>query len=524
MRKATDFKNAALFHTTRNAFLSSQMETLYQVSQLINSSQDLSFTLKTVLEILDEHGKMGRGVIMLMDPETGGLLVQAINDGRPLPVKNVFFPPGEGMLGVIVSSGQAVIIEDPSHEPRFIRRLGLLDPSLPFIGVPIPLENQQVGGVIAVQPYFGSRELLRDQELLVEIVANLLAHALRVASRSGELAEIMGKTQEIGIPQKMTLTAPGFEQWMESRAMRPVLQSIVQAAKWDTVVLIQGESGTGKEMTASAIHQLSPRSDGPYVKVNCAALSDNLLESELFGHEKGAFTGAVSSRKGRFELADGGTLFLDEIGEISPAFQTRLLRVIQEGEFERVGGTRTLHTDVRIIAATNKDLYQEVQKGRFRTDLFYRLFVFPIQLPPLRDRREDIPWLAESLLKGISDRQKRVLHLSHGAMVTLSNSEWPGNVRELENTLERAAIMSQDGLIDAAHIVFPGPGGMVSLESGAGAAAIDINTPGLGERERVIAALEKSGWVQAKAARLLDMTPRQIAYRIKTLDIPVRHI
>ena len=524
MKIATPDNKSPLFHITRNAFKSSQMDTLFHISQTIGYAQDLTSIFQSVLEILDTHSNMGRGVITLIDPKTGGLLVQAINNGKALPQKKVYYPPGEGMLGLIVSSGHPIIIENPASEPRFLHRLGLLDINLPFIGVPIPIDVHEVAGVIAVQPLFGSRALLQDQEMLIEIVANLLSQAVRSASKTGELAELMGITTEVTVPSNETLTAPGLEQWMESSAMRPVLQRIVQAAKWDSVVLIQGESGTGKEMTASAIHQLSPRSDGPYIKVNCAALSDNLLESELFGHEKGAFTGAVNMRKGRFELADGGTLFLDEIGEITPAFQTRLLRVIQEGEFERVGGTRTLRSDVRIVAATNKDLYLEVQKGTFRTDLFYRLFVFPIHVPPLRERRDDIPWLAESLLKRIASRQHRPLRLTPGALTTLRHSDWPGNVRELENTLERAAIMSHDGLIDAAHIIFPGPGGMVTMESGAGAAALDIASPGLGERERVMAALEKAGWVQARAARLLDMTPRQIAYRIKTLDIPVRQI
>ncbi|MEO5330335.1 MAG: nif-specific transcriptional activator NifA [Magnetococcus sp. THC-1_WYH] len=515
----------AMFSITRNAFRSSQIEALYHVSDALAHTHDLGSFLRKVLQILHIHAGMGRGAILLTDPETGGLIVQAIGEEYPLPAKRVCYLPGEGILGLIVSSGQAMIIENPSLDSRFIHRLGLLDPILPFIGVPIFMNDHHVAGVIAVQPMFGNRDLLRDQGVLLEIIANLLAQEIRKTKTTDESYPWMG-SESLGLDPREDgdTLVPGLEKWMESKVMRPVLQCIVQAAKWDSVVLIQGESGTGKEVAASAIHQLSSRADEPFVKVNCAALSDNLLESELFGHEKGAFTGAINTRKGRFELADRGTLFLDEIGEISPSFQSKLLRVIQEGTFERVGGTRTLRTEVRIVAATNRDLYQEVQQGRFRADLFYRLFVFPIQMPPLRDRREDIPWLADILLKRIGNRQKRLLQLSSGALTTLCHADWPGNVRELENTLERAAIMSVGGQIDATHIFFPGPGGMVIADGKPGAASMDPEDSSLTERERVMAALEKSGWVQAKAARMLNMTPRQIAYRVKILGIPIRQL
>jgi len=253
-------------------------------------------------------------------------------------------------------------------------------------------------------------------------------------------------------------------------------------------------------------------------------LPDTLLESELFGHEKGAFSGAISQRKGRFELADNGTLFLDEIGEISASFQAKLLRVLQEGEFERVGGTQTLKVNVRIIAATNRNLEEEVTEGVFREDLYYRLNVMPVNMPALRDRTEDIPKLSEFLLGRISEQQGgRPLEIKESAIRILMKHNWPGNVRELANRLERAAIMSQNGIIDRDVMVSTG------LEDEIGTArkktlAIDFNDDNMDDRERVIAALEQSGWVQAKAARLLNMTPRQIAYRILTLDITMKQI
>ena len=296
-------------------------------------------------------------------------------------------------------------------------------------------------------------------------------------------------------------------------------------AKWDTTVLVRGESGTGKELIANAIHYNSPRANAPFVKLNCAALPDNLLESELFGHEKGAFTGAVAMRKGRFEQADGGTIFLDEIGEISPTFQAKLLRVLQEGEFERVGGTKTLKVNVRVIAATNKDLEAAVEEGDFREDLYYRLNVMPLNIPALRERSEDIPELAQFLIEKISKNQNRKLEITDSAVRMLMRYHWPGNVREMENTLERAAIMSEEGRVDRGAISLAGLEDKLDVTPAAQPHNnVNLEDPDMDERERVIAALEQSGWVQAKAARLLNMTPRQIAYRIQILKIKMRRI
>jgi Nif-specific regulatory protein len=267
---------------------------------------------------------------------------------------------------------------------------------------------------------------------------------------------------------------------------------------------------------------------GAFLKLNCAALPDTLLESELFGHEKRAFSGAISQRKGRFKLADNGTLFLDEIGEISASIQAKLLRVLQVGEFERVGGTQTIKVNVRIIAATNRNLEEDVTEGKFRENLYYRLNVMPVHMPALRDRTEDIPELSEFLLGRISEQQGgRPLEIKDSAIRLLMKHNWPGNVRELANRLERAAIMSKNGIIDRDVMVSTG----LEDEIGAGIShqphkplAVDFNDENMDDRERVIAALEQSGWVQAKAARLLNMTPRQIAYRILTLDINMKQI
>ena len=282
------------------------------------------------------------------------------------------------------------------------------------------------------------------------------------------------------------------------------------------------------------------------MRLNCASLPENLLESELFGHEKGAFTGAVASRRGRFEAADGGTIFLDEIGEISPAFQAKLLRVLQEGELERVGGSRTLKVDVRVITATHRDLEAAVDSGDFREDLYYRLNVMPIVLPPLRQRLEDVAEIARFLVDRLGELQGRRLTLTDAAIRRLSQYGWPGNVRELENCLERAAVMSVSGAIEADLILLDRPreatvtisysGSVGAAPTAAPGSGAVLRSPATGyppagsdhadldERARVIAALEQAGWVQARAARLLGMTPRQIAYRILTLNIEVKKI
>jgi Nif-specific regulatory protein len=413
------------------------------------------------------------------------------------------------------------------------------------------------------------------------MIANLIGQAVRLSRMVED--ERRSLREERDTLRREVRGDHGFDSIIgHTRAMRLVFDQVRQVAKWNTTVLIRGESGTGKELIANAIHYNSPRASNNFVKLNCAALPDNLLESELFGHEKGAFTGAQSQRKGRFEQADGGSLFLDEIGEISGAFQAKLLRVLQEGEFERVGGTRTLKVDVRIIAATNRNLEAEVKAGDFREDLYYRLNVMPIRMPSLADRIEDVPDLARFLATKVGKLQGRELRVTDSAIRVLMRHDWPGNVRELENCIERAAVMSEDGVIDrdaislagldasglriSGHDGFERAGselGRVGLDdagldgagldgtgldragpdgtglndgrlggptparpsSGPRSASnpkVDLDDPNLDERERVIAALEEAGWVQAKAARLLNMTPRQIAYRIQTLKIRMR--
>jgi DNA-binding NtrC family response regulator len=294
--------------------------------------------------------------------------------------------------------------------------------------------------------------------------------------------------------------------------MQRVFEIVEQVAPSRATVLISGESGTGKELVANAIHQRSPRAGGPFIKLHCAALAESLLESELFGHERGAFTGAMARKDGRFSLADGGTLFLDEIGEISPSIQVKLLRFLQEREFERVGGTQTIRVDVRVIAATNRNLPEEVAKGRFREDLFYRLNVVSLEMPPLRDRRSDIPALAKFFLDRFNKaNEKSIEDFTPQALELLVSHDWPGNVRELENAIERAVVLATTSHIEARHLpstVRPATTGVPGMPAIPGATMAEL------ERYAILETMKATGGSTSKAAEMLGVSTRTIQYRL----------
>ena len=512
---------------------------LYAVSRVLSRSLAFGETLRDVLRVIDEEAGLGLGLIAVVDAQSGTLGTHVIH--HPNVVGDVSYQPGEGVLGTILEKPRTIMLQRIADEPRFLNRLGIYQPGLPFIAVPIKA-GSTLQGVLAVQPERPDDGLLEERAQFVEMVANLIGQNLRLSLEvEQEKSSLVEERDQL---RRTVRHQYGFDSMVgRSAVMRRVFDQARMVAKWNTTVLIRGETGTGKELIANAIHYNSPRARNAFVRLNCAALPENLLESELFGHERGAFTGAVEARKGRFEQAHGGTLFLDEIGEISATFQAKMLRVLQEGEFERVGGSRTIKVDVRIIAATHRDLETAVEMGDFREDLFYRLNVMPLFLPPLRERVEDILEIARHLLNKIGGEQKRKLALTDMANRRLASYDWPGNVRELENCLERAAVLSEDGRIDAELIRFPSarerssprplrtlapeldsPRASMPVDYAAPAAPLGnpLENPNLSEKERVVAALEQAGWVQAKAARILGMTPRQIAYRIQTLNIEVK--
>ncbi|MEM0911922.1 MAG: nif-specific transcriptional activator NifA [Pseudomonadota bacterium] len=510
---------------SRNEVLEREAYALSRISRILCHSESIANTFDKVLEIMHQVS-LSHGMILISNPEASDISLSAVHleNGNQSKPNNVRYKAGEGIVGRVLEQGNSVVIPKVSSDPSFQDKLSIYDYKLPFIGVPIENIQGKPIGVLAAQPVFRADELLSDFTRCMETIAHLIAQTVRSIQNKEKSEEIAQERDEL----RMTVREKyGFENMVigHTASMRRVFDQARRVAKWDSTVLVLGESGTGKELISNAIHYNSPRAKQPYVRLNCAALPETLLESELFGHEKGSFTGAVRQHKGRFEQADGGTLFLDEIGEISPTFQAKLLRILQEGEFERIGGNQTIKVNIRIVAATHRNLEQAVENGSFREDLYYRLNVMTIQIPPLRDRRADLPELSNFLLGKLSKKQSRHISLTNNAVRVLMNHSWPGNVRELENCLERASIMSEDGCIDSDAISMTGLNHQVASHP----SQIDVSPPdladdNLSEREKVIAALERAGWVQAKAARLLNMTPRQIAYRIQTLNINVHRL
>ncbi len=512
--------------STQVELFDGQLQALATIARTLSRVQQIEEVFGQVLAVLHNDLGLLHGLISTVDAKHGAVQVGAVHtDSQAVASASggARYKSGEGILGHVLKHGDSVVLGRISADPRFLDRLALYDLELPFIAVPIKDQEGNTIGVLAAQPAQRADEHLPARTRFLEIVANLLSQTVRMLVNIEDGREVADERDEL---RREVRAKYGFENMVvgHTASMRRVFDQIRRVAKWNSTVLILGESGTGKELIASAIHYNSPRSHRPLVRLNCAALPETLLESELFGHEKGAFTGAVKQRKGRFEQADGGTLFLDEIGEISPMFQAKLLRVLQEGEFERVGGNQTVKVNVRIVAATNRDLEAEVEKGHFREDLYYRLNVMAIRIPPLRERAADIPELAEFLLGKISQQQGRPVTITDSAIRLLMSHRWPGNVRELENCLERSAIMSEDGTITRDVISLTGLDHEAPTLAMAPLPDVDLADDALDDRERVIAALEQAGWVKAKAARLLNMTPRQIAYRIQTLNIHMRKI
>lgn len=529
---------------------------IYEISKILSSSLDLRETLRGVLKILSSYLQMPRAMVSLL--QTDGHLQTVAGSGLSQEaLARGSFGPGEGITGRILKSGVPMVVPNVADEPLFLNRTGArasLEASesilIAFLGVPIKLDNKVYGVLSVDREWERGRSHNFDADLrFLSMVANLIAQSMKLQELVAQERE--GWMQEKHRLQKELQGKYKLDQVVgRSKRMQLVFEEVHQVAPGRATVLLRGESGTGKEVIARAIHYLSPRKEAPFVKLNCAALPESLLESELFGHEKGAFTGATQERKGRFELAHGGTLFLDEIGDISMAFQAKLLRVLQEREFERVGGTRTHRVDVRLITATNRNLEEAVAKGAYRADLYYRINVVAIFLPPLRERREDIPLLVEHFLQRFRQESGRKLILSPEAMQTLVNCVWPGNVRELENCVERVATMTQGTLIrdgDLAcrkHQCFSSvlwkyqqeqgmpitqlpPDGAVRKPPESLTDAV-LDDPGEAApeapRERLVWAMEQCGWVQAKAARLLGLSPRQIAYALQKYKIPLKRL
>jgi len=502
-----------------------ESELLYQVSLVLGTSPNLEEALRAVLSLLAEQADMQRGTLTLLAQEGGEVAIELAHGLSPEEMERGRYRVGEGVTGKVVETGQPFIVPRIDQEPLFLDRTGArsrLDRShLSFICVPIKLGGETIGTISADRVTADAKgnpdpDSLRSAVRILSVIAAMVAQSVASRRRARQEQEYL-RQENVRLRDELRERRGPANIVGTSRAMQAVYELIYQVAGSDLAVLIRGDTGTGKELVADAIHFASPRAGGPLVKVHGAALPETLLESELFGHEKGAFTGALEAKPGRFELANGGTIFLDEVAELSPTVQAKLLRVLQTRSFERVGGTKAITVDVRIIAATNADLEGAVAAGKFRQDLYYRLNVFPIYLPPLRERKSDLVLLANHFLEKYSQQLgKPGRRISQPTIDLMLAYHWPGNVRELENVIQRALLLSEDGVIRTRNLP-------PTLQT---ASSTDTQFRGryeglmaAYERELIVEALKEAKGVRAKAARLLGITPRVLSYQAGKLGI-----
>jgi len=564
---------------------------IYEISKILTEPRRLEVTLASVVNVLSSMLQMRRGMIVVLDDE-GDPDIVATTGWTPRSSGEFRSRVPQKAVDQIVATAMPLVIHDVAHHTLFAGTEGIGDDAetskVSFIGVPVKADHRVIGTLSIDRTWDGSTQFRFDEDVrFLTMVANLVGQTIRlyrlVAEDRDRLITEQHRLQKALSSGGAKSAGPADLRQTGILGSSPVMQRLLKTARTvarsNSTVLLRGESGTGKELFARAIHELSARKGKPFVKLNCAALPETMLESELFGHEKGSFTGALSQRLGRFEIANGGTLFLDEIGEISPAFQAKLLRVLQEGEFERVGGNRTIKVDVRLIAATNRNLEEAVTKGEFRSDLYYRISVVPLLLPPLRERTGDIPQLANAFLKRFNDENHRSMTFSPSAVEVLMKCYFPGNVRELENCVRRTATLAHHEMIEpndfacandqclsatlwkgsgprsqllpvldlrtvrgaaapvaptVAAAESPPPeaamaepasacgGAPASLAQAGPAQAGPVSATQPTEKDRLVQAMETSGWVQAKAARILGLTPRQIGYALKKHGVDIK--
>ncbi len=492
---------------------------LFEISQILDRSVDLRDELGPVLKAMERNTGMLRGTITLVDRENGELYIEAAHGLSGDQAERGRYKKGEGVVGQVVESGKPVVIPRVSQEPLFLNRTkarkNLNKDEISYICVPIKMETAVIGALSADRLFDADTALEEDLRLL-SIIASMIAQAVRLRQEHqeerkrllDENTRLQHQLQEKFRPANMIGRSSG---------MQAVFDLIAQVAKSDATVLIRGESGVGKELVAHSLHYNSSRASKAFVRVNCAALPESVIESELFGHEKGAFTGAIDQRKGRFELAHGGTIFLDEIGDLSPQTQVKLLRVLQEREFERVGSAEPHKVDVRVIAATNRDLEELIKDNTFRQDLYYRLNVFPVHIPPLRERRTDILELANFFVEKYSKvNAKYVRRISTPAIDMLMSYHWPGNVRELENVIERAVLLTTDDVVHGHHL----PPTLQTAEASNTKIQGRLDeTLARVERELLIEALKNAKGNKAQAARDLGITERLMGLRVKRHNV-----
>ena len=489
-----------------------EISLLYEISEALNQHMDMKKSLFKVLGVLSESLNLVRGIIFLTNRENGEIRIEIAHGISEETTRQIKYLPGEGIVGKVVESGKSAVVPRISEEPLFLdkthSRNRAQGQDYSFICVPIKKENQVVGAISADRPFEGKHALQQGEKLLTVVAAMLAHHVINIETVRLEKERL--KSENLRLKTELENRYSFSNIIGNSNKMREVLQMISQVSFSSATVLIRGESGTGKELVANAIHYNSERHHKPFIKINCAAIPENLIESELFGHEKGAFTGASHLKKGKFEIADQGTIFLDEIGNMAPGAQVKLLRVLQEKEFERVGGYKPIKADVRIVAATNANLEEMVQQGRFRDDLYFRLNVFPIYIPSLRMRKTDIILLADHFLeKYRKEHGKDIKRITTPAIDMMMEYHWPGNVRELENCIERSVILCNEGAVHSYHLP-------ATLQTGTDSKtlpqSLEKAVAGL-EKEILMDALKNTKGNIKQAARLIQITVRKFSYK-----------
>jgi Nif-specific regulatory protein len=498
----------------RNCYLEKDMEFLVNICNLISHSEDLYGNLELLMNDLCTFFNVRYSMMTIVDNVRGQIMLSASHGLSDEEKSKVIYRIGEGVTGQVIATGEPIVIPDISKEKRFLNKTGAGKPVhknsvMAFVCVPVIIKNEPVGTLSIHKEHDGKRNFEYDVKFL-NIVATLIGKNLSIHRKHiEELEELRKENRRLqnGKPFKPDNIVGN------SSLMNDLYQLIERVSPTNSTVMIRGESGVGKELIAEAIHKASPRATKPFIKVNCSALPETLIESELFGHEKGSFTGADRSHTGRFEMADGGTIFLDEIGDVPLSIQVKLLRVLQQRQFERIGGNKTITVDVRIITATNRNLEEMIKNNAFREDFYWRINVFPIYVPALRERKADITILTDHFINKINKQNNmHVKRITGGALDLLMLYSWPGNIRELENVIERAMIMTTDEVIHSYNLP-------PTLQT-----AVSSDTVHKGSLEMVLGKAEKQMITDAmivcmgnmsKAAAQLGITERIMRLRVK---------
>lgn len=544
-----------------NQWRAQELLLMSEVMRLVGKSLAPEVVLREMLHLISELLGLNRGRIVLAD-FVGNIALDGLADHKPEPRGSAVHPasairyaygltktemalgkygPAEGITGRVMATAQPIIVQDIDSEPQFlgraVARAQLPQEVVAFIALPIEV-NREVIGVLACHRIRSRDRQLADDVAVLKILATLAGQLLQLQALVGEKTRALQAKNHL-LTRALETAAARYGIIGTSPALQQALSELERVADASASVLLLGESGTGKELFARAVHLSSQRRDQPFIKVNCAAIPDSLFESELFGTERGAFTGAQTARAGWFEQADKGTIFLDEIGEMPLAMQTKLLRTLQEGTVVRLGAKREIKVAVRVVAATNRDLGSDVERGLFRRDLFYRLNVIPIRLPALRERPQDIRALALHFLNRANQDNQRNVSLSHDALVKLEQHPWPGNIRELGNVIERLVLLTDSAMVPAKELLRFLPTGQIGLQSADASPVVEahqlyshVHSPQhdpAAVREylavqshsaaQLLQAMRTHGGNQSRAAQAIGLTARQLGYRLRKLGL-----